>query len=113
MSALMTNRAEGHASAAAAIAVTKLEAKTPRLIFGLTRHQKIVSFKLSYCMAHVDALKRQEKPGSRLYVKLCGLEEHLGSVLDEYRIQRFHTTDLNKAAALFDTLDAKIQEMYP
>lgn len=85
----------------------------PRLIFGLTRHQKRVAFQLSYAMAMVDNLKNQEPKGSRLHVKLTSLEEHLGAVLDEYRLQRLHKTDLDKASALFDILDEKLKEMFP
>jgi len=78
----------------------------------MTRHQKISAFKLSFCMAMVDALKQLEKPKGRLFNKLENLEEHLGRVLDEYRIEKFDKTDLDKAAELFDTLESKINDMY-
>lgn len=78
----------------------------------MTRKQKIASFKLSYTMAMIDGMKQSETPESRLWNKLVNLEEHIGRVLDEYRIEKFHKTDLDKASALFDVLDAKIQEMY-
>jgi hypothetical protein len=94
------------------------ERPAPRMIFGLTRRQKEVSFKLSYAMAMVDSLKSEEEKLSggktgALYVKLANLEEHLGAVLDEYRIAKFHRSDLEKAAELFDVLDAKIREIFP
>jgi hypothetical protein len=85
----------------------------PRMIFGLTRKQKTVSFKLSYAAAMAFSLKKEEKPGSRLWVKLDNLEEHILNVLDEYRLQKFHGTDLDKASDLYEILDAKIAEMYP
>lgn len=95
-----------------------LTAQEPqRLIFGLTKTQKIISFKLSYALAMVDSLKAEEAESfggktGRKYVALDNLEEHIGRVLDEYRLQRFHKTDLDKAAALFETLDEHIRGMY-
>lgn len=79
----------------------------------MTPRQKRASFKISYAMAMVDALKQEERPKSRLWNKLDNLEEHLGRVLDEFRIERFDPADLDKAARLFDSLDAMIAEMYP
>lgn len=99
-------------------AAKQLPPQPQRLILGLTKQQKIISFKLSYALAMVDSLKAEEEsaPGgktSRRYVILDNLEEHIGRVLDEYRLQRFHKTDLDKAADLFETLDEKIRAMYP
>jgi hypothetical protein len=85
----------------------------PRMIFGLTRKQKTISFKLSYASAMADSLKRDEVEGSRLWVKLDNLEQHILRVLDEYRLQLFHGTDLDKASALYEILDAEIAKMYP
>lgn len=78
----------------------------------MTRKQKVAAFKLSYAMAMIDSMKQDEKPKSCLHNKLRNVEEHLGRVLDEYRIAKFHKTDLDKASAVFDVLDAKIQELY-
>lgn len=79
----------------------------------MTPRQKHASFLISYCMAAVHGLKNEEKPKSRLWTKLDNLEDHLGRVLDEYRIEHFDKADLDKASRLFDTLDALIAEMYP
>lgn len=79
----------------------------------MTRKQKIAAFKVSLCMALVDSLKHDEKPKGAVRTKLCNLEEHLGRVLDMYRIEKFHKTDLDKAAKIFDATEAKIQELYP
>jgi hypothetical protein len=79
----------------------------------MTRKQKIASFKLSYGMAMVDSLKRDEPPKSAIWNKLTNLEEHIGRVLDYYRIDQFQREDLDNAAMVFDVLDEKIQEAYP
>jgi hypothetical protein len=78
----------------------------------VTRKQKIASSQLSYMMAMIDNLKQGEPPKSFLHNKLSALEDKAGSILDHYRIEKFHKTDLDKASALFDILDAKIQELY-
>ncbi len=79
----------------------------------MTKKQKICSFKMSYALAMVDSLKSGEKPKSAIWNKLENLEQHLGRVLDFYRIEHFSKDDLDKAAMLFDALDEKIGEMYP
>lgn len=89
----------------------------PRLIFGLTKSQKRASIRLSYCMAVVDALKREEaaaggSPTSCLSVKLANLEEHLGVVLDHYRITRMHRADLDRAVKVYDAMDALVDEAF-
>jgi hypothetical protein len=89
----------------------------PRMIFGLTKQQKRVSVRLSYCMAVVDTLKREEAEtfggkNSCLYVKLDNLEEHLGLVLDHYRVEKMHRADLDRASKVYDAMDALVSEAF-
>jgi hypothetical protein len=79
----------------------------------MTRAQKIASFKISLCMALIESLRRKEKPKGAVWNKLLNLEEHMGRVLDVYRIEKFHKTDLDKAVVIFDSTEAKIDELYP
>jgi len=79
----------------------------------MTTVQKQAAFKISYAMAMIGSLKSVEKPKSSLWNKLDNLEDHLGRVLDSYRIEEFDKASLDKASELFDCLDAKIVEMFP
>ena len=79
----------------------------------MTRHQKIVSFKMSHMMAIIHDLKAEEGSKSYMYTKLLNLEEHIGRVLDCYRLEAFDAKDLDAASRLLDIMNAGIDEMFP
>lgn len=79
----------------------------------MTRHQKVVSFKMSHMMAIVHDLKAEENPKSFMHVKLLNLEEHIGRVLDCYRLEAFDAKDLDAASKLLDIMNEGIEQMFP
>lgn len=79
----------------------------------MTIQDKITAFQLSFCCAILDRIRRNEKARSARWNAVNNLEERFQKTLDLYRVEKWQTEDLEKASALFDTMERKIKKLFP
>lgn len=81
-------------------------------MFKLTLEQRYASFGLSFSLALLDALKRNEKPKSAVYNRLKNTEEAINKCLDVYQLKAFDSADLEAASKVFDLLEKETKRYF-
>jgi len=79
----------------------------------MTLRDKVVAFQLSFCCAILDRVRRDEKPKSARWNAVNNMEERFQRLLDMYRAEAWQVEDIEKASALFDTMERKINRLFP
>lgn len=71
------------------------------------------AFFLSVALGAIESVRENEEPGSVRYRRMTAAIKEVCRVVDIYRPEAWGFEDMNKASALLDETNARIQEMFP
>lgn len=79
----------------------------------LTNYQKAAALHINTALGCVSCMLELAPPKSAEFNRLRGAEAALNRCLDTYRLEKFPLEDAQKASALIDLVNDKINELYP